>query len=127
MRRGHPDPLMLQALAADTARHIRRVRAVLEVVSPGSCQSGLREFYRLSDTPVTATYGASVTPKILFWLLPIVITFGLILGVSSGSWASPSAKRSASTAGRGGDHRRIQTFTRVALGTITSDITSDRG
>jgi hypothetical protein len=92
-----------------------------------------RGFYRLPDTPVTATYGASVAPKIYVWLLlpiaitgGVVITFGLILGVSSGSWASPSAKRSASTAGRGGDLRRIQTFTRVALGTITSDITSDR-
>ena len=33
---------MLAALAADTARHIRRVRAVLEVVSTGSRKGGLK-------------------------------------------------------------------------------------
>lgn len=47
-----------------------------------------REFYRLPDTPVTATHGASVTPKIL-WLLPIVITFGLItFGLILGGFTS---------------------------------------
>jgi hypothetical protein len=46
-----------------------------------------RGFYRLPDTSVTATYGASVAPKIYVWLLlpiaitsGVVITFGLILG-----------------------------------------------
>jgi hypothetical protein len=31
---------MLPALAADTARHICRVRAVLQVITAASCQSG---------------------------------------------------------------------------------------
>jgi hypothetical protein len=33
----HPDPLMLTTLATDAARHIRRVRAVLEVIA-ASCR-----------------------------------------------------------------------------------------
>jgi hypothetical protein len=38
----HPDPLMLAALAADTAHHIRRVGAVVQVVSAGSCKGALQ-------------------------------------------------------------------------------------
>jgi hypothetical protein len=33
---------MLAALAADTARHIRRVRAVIEILSAGCCKGDLQ-------------------------------------------------------------------------------------
>jgi hypothetical protein len=33
---------MLTALPADTARHIRRIRAVLEVLAPGCRQGGIQ-------------------------------------------------------------------------------------
>jgi hypothetical protein len=33
---------MLPALAADTARHVRRVSAVLEVIAAGSCKGSLQ-------------------------------------------------------------------------------------
>lgn len=74
---------------------------------------------------MTAAHGASAASQIRFWPLPIVITFGLTLGFhlimtlavdeqicfDRWPWWGP---------------RRIQTLSRVALGTITSHITSDR-
>jgi hypothetical protein len=65
-----------------------------------------REFYRLPDTPVTATYGASVNKELRVWLiaaffveaLALVVGFIVIVGMFTGEGAKIVI--------RGGDRRR---------------------
>jgi hypothetical protein len=59
--------------------------ATLAVSAVGFCRGrGIeprtpkREFYRLRDTPVTATYGASVTKTLQGWVIALSITFAFV-------------------------------------------------